>query len=445
MAENQTLLNHQRSRNLNREGYSAYRKENWSQALRHFARSMKLDPYYTYPIYNTACVLSLRGRPEDSYRIYRLLLEVLLQESGEMRSVHMAKMQRDPDLAWFRSHEPELFILLNNVILNYESQEIYGELRQNRAWDIETSAYSRADVVPLTPRASGYSRKLKRESTSRPGNSDPNFEIRSVPDGRVKPSVSSSSWKTIKTTNTSKTKDITDTPDTTETKQEAEPDIGYTVPPEEREDSITVTPYDDPFGGGDDLFGQGLDEETLFGNDGDPTKGSDSKVPGKPSNDFSNSFDPFADDDGSQNPFDNDDLVPQNFPGFDEEESDGFFLFVPQSLKRQYEDSKLTLNLISQQAVPTRSVPGTGTKDGISFNGYRYTWRFHAGGKLFEMRGFFVIRGNVLVLETFASNPEKLKGLPFDWASFRSLFFIYQPQINEFHALTLTGERIRIY
>ena len=60
------------------------------------------------------------------------------------------------------------------------------------------------------------------------------------------------------------------------------------------------------------------------------------------------------------------------------------------------------------------------------------------------MQGFFVIRGNVLILETFASHPKELENLPFDWEAFRSLFFIYQPEINEFQAV-IPGDKIRIY
>ena len=395
---NQTLLNHQRARNLNKEGFRAYRERSWELALKKFAQSMELDPYYTYPIYNAACVLSLRGRPQDSYRIYLLLLEVLLQESGGVRSIHQAKMQRDSDLAWFKRHKPELFILLNSVVVDYDSRKLYRNLRQRGTWSIQMGSDRHRDAVPPKP--------LAPEVRDR---DEPGTNLKT--DLKVEPSA--------------------------DTNRAPKPDIGYTVPLEERKNSITVTPDDKPF---DPAFGK----DELFDEGGSSLIEPEFTSP-PPSSKFDPDFDPFSGENSSiDGSLFGDPDGAQKFPGFDDEESNGFLPFVPQSLRPQYMESKLTLNLVSQSALATNENPSL-DKNRIYFRGYRYSWRFNAAGRLFEMQGFFVIRGNVLVLETFASSPKEIEGLPFDWEAFRSLFFIYQPQRDEFQAVTSTGEQIKIF
>ncbi len=414
--QNQTLLNHQRSRNFNREGYRAYRAGNWDLALSKFARSIKLDPYYTYPLYNMASVLSLRGRPQDAFRIYRLLLEVLLQESEQPRSAHQAKMQKDPDLAWFRRHEPELFIMLNNVVLNYDKDRVYRKLRRRQSWEVETLPFRRADLAPIREQRWQQNRTIAPDFS----NDDEigKTEVTALPEVAEQASRPA---------------------EIPENSEKANPDIGYTVPLEERRNSITVTPDDEPFdpdSGNEQLFG-GTSEQDA----------PNFITPDAPYQ-FSDDFDPFSGVDFDHNPFDDPDSGPLSPPDFDEEGNDGFFPFVPQSLRQEYEGSRVTLRLVRQQARPLRTDSGSDSalyQDQIAFQGYRYRWRFQAGGKLFELRGFFVIRGNVLVLETFASNPKELESLPFDWNAFRSLFFIYQAHIDEFHAITTAGEQVRIY
>ena len=239
---------------------------------------MELDPYYTYPVYNSACVLSLRGRPQDSYRIYRLLLEVLLQESGEVRSIHQAKMQKDPDLAWFRRSEPELFILLNNVVPNYDSQKIYQKLRKPQSWNIELGTTFGKQAM------TEYEFLNEEPDSAESNNSDFMF----------KP---------------------------TETVEDKELDIGYIVPPEERKNSLTVTPDDELF-----RFEDSDDLELSRAEQANRNK----KIARES---LFRELDSFLD---SRNLFADPDIELQEFSKFDTEEvRDGFVPFVPQSLREQ--------------------------------------------------------------------------------------------------------------
>ena len=135
-AQNETV------RRLNREGYLAYRQQNWGLALEKFEKATELAPYYVPSLYNQACVLSLRAhsqnRLEDIYPIYRLLLEVLLQ--AEYRE----KIQSDPDLAWFRNRAPGLLANLKTV-QRLDSEIVYRKLRERPVWDVDTTMY-----LPIT-------------------------------------------------------------------------------------------------------------------------------------------------------------------------------------------------------------------------------------------------------------------------------------------------------
>ena len=81
----------------------------------------------------------------------------------------------------------------------------------------------------------------------------------------------------------------------------------------------------------------------------------------------------------------------------------------------------------------------------VMFRGHRYAWRFPSldEEKWFELRGFFTVQGNVVILETFATNPKELENLPFRWNSFRSILLMYQE--GQFVAVSAAGEQIKIY
>ena len=330
---NQPLPNHRAARRLNREGYLAYRQKNWGLALEKFARAAELDPYYTYPLYNQACVLSLRARSKntfpDVHRIYRLLLEVLLQ--AEYRE----KIRTDPDLAWFRRHAPELLAALNAV--QPDSEAVYRKLRERPVWNVET--------LPYSPDSNLFMPFLKV-----PENADNQENTGGV--------------------------------EMTEGMGQAE----VSAPPSALEAALS----------------RPLPVE-LEGVLPDPENTEDFM-------DFHTS------------PLREPALLP---------------LEVQKDLaKGSSEDSDFAASAALWPSGPD-------AQPAIMFRGHRYAWRFRADEKWFELRGFFTVQGNVVILETFAADPKELENLPFDWDSFRSILLLYHE--GQFVALSAAGEQIKIY
>ena len=339
------------ARRLNHEGYLAYRQKNWGLALKKFARATELDPYYTYPIYNQACVLSLRARSKDMYRIYRLLLEVLL------RAEYREKIQKDPDLAWFRSRAPDLLANLNAV--QTDSEVVYHKLRERPVWNIETTIHSQNSVLELPD----------PESANHPENE---------PTSGIKKQIKSQIIQ-------------------------------------DRTGNSAKSQSDEQLENSDDLeavFSKPLPLELDFGAKDDEADFSSFRRNRK--------------------------SLLHGFSVNKKIFEEGFEKNLDSS-ENLAEDA----NFDDLALWPT----GPDAQPAIMFRGYRYIWRFPSNSsgkkKWFELRGFFTVQGNIVILETFATNPKELENLPFHWDSFRSILLVYQAK--QFVAVSAAGEQIKIY
>lgn len=161
------------ARLLNREGYQAYLRKHWDVALQKFSQAQKLDPNYRIPIYNQACVLSLRGKETDLYNIYQSLLEVFILEMQAGETRHINKWQVDPDLAWFRSKGKSYVVLLQKVQQDYSTLKLRSQLQQRRVWNFEISSQPPLAGLNLPSGPSGSSFDNFDEANSQPSSSLP--------------------------------------------------------------------------------------------------------------------------------------------------------------------------------------------------------------------------------------------------------------------------------